>query len=185
MYSLIKRFLDISNIQPVEYIPSDISKVQHEIKLFYTKNNKCDNAILVFLVDAILLVLSMVGLKVSNEERITRALIRDLGQETLNGIGRLIHEFNEANTAYKKSKYLLSILKILKDDGVFDDVKDIIKSEMTFKEWIFLGISAFAQLALWFGTDGVGFIAECVMVIMSAGQLIEDGIEVDKHCKNK
>ena len=168
----------------IDFVSSDKDVVRNEINLFYTKNNhKCDTSIIEFSVDSILFVLSLVGLRVSNEERLTRAVIRELGPDTLRGLGRVIHEFNEADSAYKKSKMLFEILKILKDDGVFSDVKDIVKDEMGWKEWLKTGIIAFAQLFVWFSTDGVAFIAECVLMIMSATDLIEDGYHVDKYCK--
>jgi len=169
----------------IAFVASDKYIVNKEIDLFYTRSNHdCDRAIIQFTVDAVLFALSLVGLKISNEERLTRALIRELGPETLSGIGRLIHEFNEADSAYKKSKVLFEILKILYDDKVFSDVKDILVDEMSTWDWIKTGIIAMAQLVAWFLSDGAAFIAECVLVIMSATDLIEDGIQVDKKCKH-
>jgi hypothetical protein len=167
----------------IDFKSADKDKVRCEIRKFYVNRNDCDEAVIVFLVDAVLLALSLVGLKVENEERLTRALIRELGPETLNAFSRMIEDFNEADSAYKKSQELFKILKLLKDDKVFDDVKDILKDEMSFKAWLETGVIAFGQLLLWFGSDGVAFVAECVLVIMSATDLIEDGYNVNKNCK--
>jgi hypothetical protein len=170
-------------IVKVPFVSSDKYIVNTEIKLFYTNSKyKCDVAIIQFIVDAILFALSLVGLKIENEDRLTRAVIRELGQDTLNGIGRIIIDFNEASSALKKSKELFKILKIIYDAGVFKDVKDIVKDEMTTWQWFKSGMFIFAQVISWFGTDGVAFTAECVLIIMSTDDLIEDGCNVKKVC---
>jgi len=150
---------------------------------FDTNSKACTKSIIVFSVDAVLFALSLVGLKVENEERLTRALIRELGPETLNGIGRLIHEFSEASSAVDKARKMFSILKILYDNHVLQDAISIAKDEMSTWDWIKTGLLAAGQLIAWFATDGAAFIAECALVILSATDLIEDAVKVDKDCK--
>ena len=53
---------------------------------------------------------------------------------------------------------------------------------MTWWEWVNTGVIAVAQIIAWFATDGVAFIAEAALSIMSAEQLIEDTIKAGKAC---
>lgn len=54
---------------------------------------------------------------------------------------------------------------------------------MSWWEWIKTGIIALAQILAWFATEGVAFIAECVLVIMSATQLIQDAVACASACR--
>ena len=142
----------------------------------------CEEAIGVFLVDVVFLVLGLVGLHVSNQERITRALLRELGPDTVRGFLRAIRNFNEADGAYQKAKALFAIFGGIYKAGGFRAVFKVLKDEMSWWEWLKTGIIAVAQIAAWFATDGVAFIAEVALNIMSAEQLLEDGIKAGKIC---
>ena len=142
----------------------------------------CIQAIAVFIADVVFFLLGLVGLHVSNQERITRALLRELGEDTLRGFLRLIHEFNSASGAVEKAKALFSIFSGIYKAGGFSAVFKVIKDEMTWWEWLKTGVIAAAQITAWFATDGAAFIAEVALNIMSAEQLIEDGIKVGKCC---
>ena len=150
---------------------------------FDTNSKACNRDIIIFIVDTILFVFSLIGLKVENEEKLTRALIRELGPETLSGIGRLIHEFNEADSAVKKSEILFKILKILYDQHAIQSAFKIVKKEMGTWAWIKTGLLAAGQLIAWIGSDGVAFVAECALNILGATDLIEDGLNVNRYCK--
>ncbi|MEL6537072.1 MAG: hypothetical protein AAFQ98_16745 [Bacteroidota bacterium] len=142
----------------------------------------CEEAIAVVLVDAVFFILGMVGLHVSNQERMTRAIIRELGPETLRGFERAIHNFNTAEGAYQKAKALFAILGGIWKAGGFKAVFKELKDEMSWWEWVKTGILAVAQIVAWFATDGIAFIAEAALTIMSAEQLIEDSVKAVKTC---
>ncbi|MEC4686586.1 MAG: hypothetical protein VST71_12755 [Nitrospirota bacterium] len=44
------------------------------------------------------------------------------------------------------------------------------------------GVIAVAQLTAWFATDGIAFVAEAALSVMSAEQLIEDSVKADNVC---
>ena len=46
------------------------------------------------------------------------------------------------------------------------------------------GIVALAQIAAWVASDGIAFIAEVALTIMSATQLIEDSIKASRACSD-
>jgi len=172
----IKKF-----INKIDFKPANVKIVEQAIK-YDTNANKCNIAIITFSVDTILFAFSLVGLKVENEERLTRALIRELGPETLNGIGRLAKEFAEADSAVEKSKLLFKVLKLLYDSHAINAAFKIVKDEMSTWDWIKTGILAAAQITAWFATDSAAFIGECVLVIMSTTDLIEDANSINKNC---
>ncbi len=51
-------------------------------------------------------------------------------------------------------------------------------------DWIKTGVIAVAQITAWFATDGVAFIAEAALTIMSAEQLIEDSVKAGQACSS-
>ena len=142
----------------------------------------CKEAILWVLVDAVFFALGLVGLHVSNKERVARALLRELGEDTLNGFLRAIQNFNEAEGAANKAKALFGIIGEIYNAGGFRAVFKVLKDEMTWWEWIKTGIIAVAQLTAWIASDGVAFIAEAALNIMSAESLIEAALKATKAC---
>ena len=142
----------------------------------------CEEACIKVVVDVVFLVIGLVGLHASNEERITRAIIRELGGETLRGFSRAIHAFSDADGAMNKAKALFTLFGQIYNAGGFKAALKIIKDEMTWWDWVKTGLIAVAQITAWFATDGVAFVAEVALSIMSAEQLIEDAVKAVKDC---
>ena len=142
----------------------------------------CKEAILLVLVDAVFFVLGLLGLHMSNKERVARALLRELGEDTLPGFLRAIHNFNEAEGALNKAKALFGIIGGVYKAGGFSAVFKVLKDEMTWWEWTKTGIIAVAQLTAWLASDGVAFVAEAALSIMSAESLIEAALKATKAC---
>ena len=142
----------------------------------------CVEACLVVTLDVILFVFGLVGLHVSNQERLTRALLREMGEDTLRGLARAIHNFSTADGALAKAKALFTLMGQIYNAGGFKAAIKVIKDEMTTWEWIKTGVIAVAQITAWFATDGIAFIAEAALSIMSAVQLIEDAVKAGNAC---
>ena len=142
----------------------------------------CQEACGVVIVDVVMFAFGLIGLHVSNEERISRELIRELGGETLRGFARAIREFSEADGAMNKARALFTLMGQIKKAGGFSAVFKVVKNEMTWWDWTKTGLIAVAQITAWFATDGVAFIAEAAMTIMNAEQLIEDALKAVKAC---
>ena len=81
-----------------------------------------------------------------------------------------------------KAKALFKLLGGIYKVGCFSAVFKVLKEEMTWWEWVKTGMIAVAQIMVWFATDGVAFVAEAALSIMSAESLIEDAIKADKVC---
>ena len=142
----------------------------------------CEEACGVVAVDVVFFVLGLVGLHVSNQGRIARAVIRELGGETLRGLARAIKAFSDADGAMNKAKALFKLMGQIWKAGGFKAAFKALKGEMTAWDWIKTGVIAVAQITVWFGTDGAAFIAEAALSIMSAEQLIEDAVKAVKAC---
>lgn len=142
----------------------------------------CTEACLMATTQAVLFVFGLVGLHVSNQERIARALLRELGQETLRGFDRAILAIKEADGAMAKAKALFKFLGQVWKAGGFKAAFKAAKSEMSWWDWTKTAITAVAQITAWFASDGAAFIAEAVLNIMSAVQLIEACNKVAKEC---
>ena len=142
----------------------------------------CQEAILWVLVNAVSFALSLMGLHASNKERVARALLRELGQDTLNGFLRAIQNFNEAKSAPSKAKALFAIIGGIYNAGGFRAVLKVLKDEMTWWEWTKTAIIAVAQFTAWTATDGVAFVGEAALSIMSATSLIEAALKATEAC---
>ena len=107
----------------------------------------------------------------------------DKPRYSFRGFLRDIRNFNEATDAMNKAKALFKLLGGIYNAGCFRAVFKVLKEEMTWWEWVKTGIIAVAQIMVCFATDGVAFVAEAALTIMSAESLIEDSIKADKVCR--
>ena len=180
--AIIKCILEGTEPAPGSKLLSLKSSAAHEPLAALPSLTPCEEAIGVVIFDAVMFFLGLVGLRVSNQERIARALLRELGPDTLRGFRAAIHNFNKAEGALNKAKALFKILGGIYNAGCFRAVFKVLKDEMTWWEWVKTGIIAVAQIMVWFASDGVAFAAEAALSIMSFESLIEDSIKVDKVC---
>ena len=145
----------------------------------------CVMACAVVTVDVVMFILGLWGLHVSNQERLTRAILREQGEDTLRGFARAIHNFSTAQGAKAKAEALFSLFGQIYDAGGFQIIYSImvLKDELSWWEWVKTGIIAVAQITAWFASDCNAFVAEVALTIMSAAeQLIEDAIKAVKAC---
>ena len=132
--------------------------------------------------DVVHFVFGLFGQHVSNQGRIASAVTESLGGETLRGLARAIEAFSDADGAMNKAKALFKLLDLIwKADG-FNAASKALKGDMTAWDWIKTVVIAVAQITAASATDGVAFIAEAALSIMSAEQLIEDAVKAVKAC---
>ena len=155
-----------------------------QAKLVSLSLTPCQEACGAVAVDVIFFAFGLLGLHVSNQERIARAVIRELGGDTLRGLARAIRNFNTAEGAVNKAKALFTLMGQIYNAGGFKAAFKALKDEMSWWDWTKTGLIAVAQLTAWFATDGVAFIAEAALSIMSAEQLIEDAVKAVKACSS-
>ena len=63
-------------------------------------------------VDVVFFVLGLAGLHTSNNERITRAILRELGADTLKGLARAVRDFSEADGTTRQKLFLRYLICI-------------------------------------------------------------------------
>lgn len=143
----------------------------------------CEEACGMVAFDVVMFVFGLIGLHVSNQERLARALLRELGPDTLRGLSRAIHNFSVADSATAKAKALFAIMGGIWNAGGFKAALKVAKDEMSWWDWMKTGVIAVAQLTAWFATDGIAFVAEAALSVMSAEQLIEDSVKADNACR--
>ena len=167
-------------------LESSLSRVEKneviELAVEIPKLTPCEEACSVVVVDVIFFAFGLVGLHVSNQERLTRAIIQEMGGETLRGLARAIHAFSTADGAVNKAKALFTLAGQIYNAGGFKAAFKVMKSEMDWWDWVKTGVIAVAQIVAWFATDGVAFVAEAALTIMSAEQLIEDAVKAGQAC---
>jgi len=142
----------------------------------------CEEACGFAAVDGIFFLMGLMGLRVKNNEMITRTLMREMGEETLNGLESQIHNFNQAKTALEKAKAFFAIMSAVNKASGFTKALKAVKSQLSTWDYIKAGTLMAAQLVIWFGTDGVAFVGEVALSIMSAETLIQDSLKVNNVC---
>jgi hypothetical protein len=142
----------------------------------------CEEACGYVMFDVVMLALGLMGLHVSNQEAVTRALLRELGPDTLRGFARAIHNFNTADGALAKAKAVFSIMSGIYKAGGFSAALKAVADEMSWWDGMKTGVIAVAQLTAWFATDGIAFVGEVALNIMSATQLIQDAAKAGQVC---
>jgi len=142
----------------------------------------CSGAVLDFVVDVISFLFSLVGIRASFESKISEEVQKEAGPK-LNGFQTQIRDITSASSPLTRAKALWSLLSgMYKETNVFKAAFKALKEDMKWYDWIKVSICAVAQLLIWFATDGGAFIAEAVLLLVSAVHLISDGVRVKKIC---
>ena len=128
----------------------------------------CETAIASAVVNAGIFVVSLVGLRVTYTTNIARAMQRSLGAQTLNGFRTLFKSFSESQNKFQAAGGLFKITNSIWQGGGFKIIFEAWKKEARWYDFILMGVALIAQLAIWFASDGVAFIAEVALVIMGA-----------------
>jgi len=142
----------------------------------------CEEAIGMCIVSIVMFVFGLLGLHVSNQERLSRELLRELGPDTLRGFKAAIHNFSVAQGKKNKALALFKIAGGIYKAGGFKAAFKALEHEMGWWAWTKAAIISCAQFTAWFASDGVAFVAEVVLTIMSAEQLIESADKVVETC---
>lgn len=133
-------------------------------------------------VDAMFLALGLLGIKVSNNERITRVMLRELGQDTIHGLRGTIHNFVNATSKWDKAKQLFSIVGSVMNITMLKAILKELVDEMSWWDWTKMSVIALAQFTAWVASDGIAFIGEAALVVMTASDLGRDSVDAVTKC---
>lgn len=132
----------------------------------------CESAIGGAVVSAGIFVVGVIGLKVTHSANLERAMMRSMGAKTLNGFQTMFKEFANSQDKFQAAKRLFGIAQSIWQGGGFKIIFEAWKKEARWYEFILAGVTLIAQLAIWFASDGIAFIAEVALIILSAVSLI-------------
>ncbi|WP_207429034.1 hypothetical protein [Pedobacter sp. SYSU D00535] len=142
----------------------------------------CNLSIGTALLNVGLFVLGLVGLKATANTNVTRALLTEMGAAPLNNFLSMFRNFSNATGAWDRAKTLFSIAGSMYKACGFKAIFKAWVDEASWFDWVRTGAIAIAQLIAWFATDGVAFVAQVAMTIMSAEMLIESIVKAISTC---
>lgn len=146
-------------------------------------SSDCIIAIGVVIVDVVGVFFGLAGMRSSVEERAARALLRELGQDTIRGLEASVHILASDASLLTKAKTMWSIMtEIYNAVGIKGIAKAISKS-MKWYDYTITGTVVVAQLSLWFATDGAAAIAELALMGAAIAQTTADAVKATKACE--
>ncbi|WP_350304605.1 hypothetical protein [Photorhabdus viridis] len=139
-------------------------RIDRELKpIEYAGVSPCILAIGTVVADAFGLVFQFLGINEAETRAATRALLKELGQDTLRGLLATIEDFKNATSLLDKAKIIWSLISEIKNAVGFSGIIKALKDSMHWYDWVITGVTAAAQLTIWFATDGAAFIAELAL----------------------
>jgi len=141
----------------------------------------CQTAVAWAVVDSVVFALGLIGLRGLNRARIQRVITPRIGR-MINGLRRSCRFFVNSPTMLGKARALFALLSQVWSaigQALWQLMRDSVSS---WWEWLKIVVISMAQFAAWFATEGVAFFAECVLVLVSAVQLLEDFATVGREC---
>ena len=135
---------------------------------------KCATAVVRCCVDVTLVAASIAGLRAANTRRLIDAAIRAVDGVPLRGLQHLVFQYKATVGAWEKAKIAFKILGGFWNAGGLRAVMRALRDELTWWDWIVTGAIIIAQIIAWVVSDGLAFVAEVALVILSAVNLAED-----------
>ncbi|KVU30239.1 hypothetical protein WL35_06780 [Burkholderia ubonensis] len=132
--------------------------------------------------DAFGIVFQFLGINEKETRAATRALLAELGEDTLRGLSAKIHDIANATSIVDKAKEIWGLISEVKNAVGFKGIVKALKDSMHWYDWVITGVTAVAQLTAWFATDGVAFIAELALEGAYVAQLVEDAVNAVDTC---
>ncbi|MCQ0034606.1 hypothetical protein [Burkholderia glumae] len=142
----------------------------------------CTMAIATVVADAFGIVFQFLGINEKETRAATRALLAELGEDTLRGLRAKIHDIANATTIFQKAKEIWGLVSEVKNVVGFSGIVKALKDSMHWYDWVITGATAVAQLTAWFATDGVAFVAELALEGVYVAQLVEDAVNAVNCC---
>ena len=138
-----------------------------------------DKLLIAVILDVISLVSTLLGKWTTPSDSMKRNLIETLAANpsVLTRIRQAVLELVAAKSALSKAKAVWKIFSSLREMYSVANLLKLMFSNLSWWDWIKISVTAAAQIALWIGTDGAGFIAEMALMVVNAAQLIKDAVD--------
>ncbi|MDV2453150.1 hypothetical protein [Xanthomonas hortorum] len=142
----------------------------------------CIMAVGMVIADVFAIVFQLAGINESESRAAARAILEELGQETIRGIQATIHDFSVAESAMDKARLIWKIISEVYNAIGISGIAKALEDSMHWYDWIITGVTVVAQLVAWFATDGVALIAELALEGVYLAQFTEDVINAQSAC---
>lgn len=144
--------------------------------------SSCFIAVGMVIADVFAMVFQLAGINEQESRAATRAILEELGQDTIRGIEATIHDFNAASSLKDKATLMWKIISEVYNAVGMSGIIKALKDSMHWYDWIITGVTVVAQLVAWFGTDGAALIAELALEGAYIAQFTEDVIKANTAC---
>jgi len=142
----------------------------------------CVLAIGTVVADAFGVFFQLLGINESETRAATRAILEELGQDTIRGLLATVHDIKNADSIVEKAKLIWSLISQVKNAIGLSGIIKALKDSMHWYDWVITGVTAVAQLTAWFATDGLAFIAEVALEGAAIAQMVEDSVNAVNVC---
>lgn len=142
----------------------------------------CVMAVGMVIADAFGIIFQLLGINEAETRAATRALLEELGQETINGILATIHDFNASSSVLEKARLIWKIISEVKNAVGLSGIIKALKDALSWWDWVITGATIVAQLVAWFATDGAALIAEIALEAVYIAQFTEDVVHAVSTC---
>lgn len=148
-------------------------------------------------VDTVLFVIGLTGLPTKWNERQVMEVVAKIDNTAMDGLTVALKKIEDAKYLWKMglargskdwealktiAKGFYGIVSGLYHMSLLHLFWDALKNDMSWWDWVKDGIIAIATMIAWFASAGIAFVAECILVLMSAVTTIQAFISADDTC---
>ncbi|WP_036770669.1 hypothetical protein [Photorhabdus australis] len=148
----------------------------------YAGESPCTHAIGIVVADAFKLAFKFMGIHKPERESATLILLKKLGHEAIHELFTIVHNLKNSNSITDKSKHTWSLISAVEDILGITGITDCLKETMHWYNWMITGITAIAQLTIWFATGGTAFIAEIALAGPAISRMVLDSGNAINTC---
>ncbi|MET3228397.1 UNVERIFIED_ORG: hypothetical protein ABIC54_000571 [Burkholderia sp. 1263] len=142
----------------------------------------CAFAVAVVVADSFIILFQFCGINQAQARAATRALLQELGEETLRGLRANIHDIVNATSSYQQAVEIWKLLSSVSNVIGISSIVTALTRTMHWYDWTISAIIIAAQLTAWFASDGAALIAELALESVYVGQLVADAITAAEQC---
>ncbi|MCT8342314.1 MULTISPECIES: hypothetical protein [Photorhabdus] len=148
----------------------------------YAGVSPCTLAIGSVVAGAFKLAFKFMGIHESERESATQILLKKLGHDAIHELLTIVHDLKNSDSITDKSQNTWSLISSVKDDIGISGITNCLKESMHWYDWVITGITAIAQLTIWFATGGAAFIAEIALAGPAIARLVLDSVDAVNTC---
>jgi len=142
----------------------------------------CITAFNTMMTQAISVVLGLTALPGGLARSIGRAVTKELGVESMNYLGGVLHQLNTADSLIDRATAFATLFILAVKNVSLPVFLRIAYNEMNLGEKILYGTAVTAQLTAWLATDEAALAGELVLDVIAVNNLVHDVQETLSAC---